>query len=346
MEFTIDQIAGIVKGQVAGNASEKVSKLSKIEEAGPGSITFLSNLKYEHHLYDTQATAVIISKEFKPKQEVSTTLIKVDDPYTSFSLLLEEYDKIITYNKNGTEEPSYLGENVAMGEQVYRGAFSYIGNNVKIGNHVKIYPHAYIGDNVEIGDFSIIHSGVKIYSRTVIGKHCHLYPGAVIGSDGFGYAPQKDGSYKKIPQLGNVVLSDYVEIGANTTVDCATLGSTLLKEGVKVDNLVQIAHNVEVGKHTAMASQSGVSGSSKVGDHCIIAGQAGLIGHLKIGNKITIGAQAGVIGDFEKEGSIIVGSPAIDHKTYFRAFAQYKKLPELSARIAELEKKIINLPSV
>lgn len=345
MKFTVDQIAQLLGGAVEGNGQEEVFTLSKIEEAQKGSISFLSNLKYEQHLYTSKASALIVGKDFKLKKPVSTNLIRVTDPYTSFTLLLEEYHKFISFQKEGTENPSFMDEGVETGENLYRGAFSYIGKGCKIGNNVKIYPQAYLGENVEIGDNTIILAGARIYPDTKIGRHCTIHAGAVVGSDGFGFAPQADGSYKTIPQLGNVVLEDWVSIGANATIDCATLGSTIIRQGAKVDNLVQIAHNVEVGKNTVIAAQSGVAGSSKIGENCVIAGQVGIIGHLELANKTTVAAQAGVGKSIKEEGKILIGSPAFERNSYMKSYALFRNLPDLSKRIKELEEKIINLRS-
>ena len=345
MEFTIDQVAGMLGGEVQGNGKETVNMLAKIQEAKKGQITFLSNPKYEQYIYTTQASAVIVNKDFVPKKPVSPSLILVDDAYTSFTSLLEEYHKLLSFQKAGIEQPSYAGENVRAGENIYRGAFSYIGNNVTIGNNVKIYPHVFVGDDVVIGDNTILHANVKIYAGTKIGNHCVLHAGAVIGSDGFGFAPQEDGSYKAIPQLGNVILEDHVSIGANTVVDCATLlgDSTIIHRGVKLDNLIQVAHNVEIGKNTVIAAQAGISGSTKVGDNCVIAGQVGLAGHITLANRTSIGAQAGILKSVAKEGSQIIGSPAFDVKDYYRTYAVFKQLPELNSRLRELQNKVIQL---
>lgn len=342
MEFTINQIAGMLKGEVVGNGNEKISMLGKIQDAKKGQITFLSNPKYEQYIYTTQASAVIVKKDFQARKEVASTLILVDDPYSSFTVLLEEYHKALTFQKSGVEEPCFIGKDSSVGNGIYRGAFSYIGNQVKIGSNVKIYPHAYVGDNVVIGDNTILYSGVKIYAGTKIGSHCTIHSGCVIGSDGFGFAPQEDGTYKTIPQLGNVIIEDNVDIGSNTVIDCATLfgDSTLIRKGVKLDNLIQIAHNVEIGKNTVMAAQSGVSGSSKVGENSVIAGQVGIAGHLVIANRTSIGAQSGISKSIKEEGQRILGYPAFDVKEYFRSYAVFKQLPDLNERLRELEKRV------
>ena len=332
-------------GEVKGDGTETISMLAKIQEAKKGQITFLSNPKYEQYIYTTQASAVIVNRDFVPKKNVASNLILVDDAYSSFTSLLEEYHKLLTFQKSGVEQPSYAGENVTTGEHIYRGAFSYIGNNVRIGNNVKIYPHVFVGDDVVIGDNTILHPHVKLYAGTKIGSHCVLHAGTVIGSDGFGFAPQEDGRYKAIPQLGNVIIEDHVCIGANTVIDCATLAgdSTIIREGVKLDNLIQIAHNVEIGKNTVMAAQSGVSGSTKVGENCVIAGQVGLAGHLTIANRTSIGAQAGILKSIVKEGEKLIGSPAFDKKEYFRTYAIFKQLPDLNYRLRELQTKLLQL---
>lgn len=342
MEFTIQQIAAMLGGQVQGNEQAKINMLAKIQDAKPGQIAFLSNPKYEQYIYTTQASAVIVKKDFVPKKDLQTTLILVEDPYSSFTVLLEEYHKMISFQKVGIEEPSFLGQGSTCGTNIYRGAFSYIGSNVKVGDNVKIHPNTIIGDNCTIGNNTILHAGVKIYSDSKIGSNCVIHAGSVVGSDGFGFAPQADGTYKTIPQLGNVIIEDNVVIGANTVIDCATLfgDSTIIRKGVKLDNLIQIAHNVEIGKNTVMAAQSGVSGSTKIGENCIIAGQVGIAGHLVIANKTGIGAQAGISKSIEEEGEKIMGSPAYDVKDYFKSYAVFKKLPELNLRLRELEEKI------
>ncbi|MBA9075435.1 MULTISPECIES: UDP-3-O-(3-hydroxymyristoyl)glucosamine N-acyltransferase [Rufibacter] len=339
MEFTVQQIAGLLQGQVQGDGNATVNRLAKIEEGTPGALSFLSNAKYEPYLYTTGATAVIVSNKLELKQAVQANLILVEDPYTAFSTLLEVYQQAMAAQREGVEEPCYLGHNSSIGDRHYRGAFSYIGKNCRIGSGVHIYPHVYIGDNVTIGDNCILFAGAKVYPDTVIGNSCTLHAGAVIGSDGFGFAPQKDGSYKAIPQIGNVVLEDHVSIGANTTVDCATMGSTIIREGSKIDNLVQIAHNVEIGKHTVVAAQTGISGSSKIGNHCTIAGQVGIVGHITIADKTIIGAQSGVSKSIKETGTFIQGSPAFDYKQNLRALSVFRKLPELQKQLDELREK-------
>ncbi|WKN33916.1 UDP-3-O-(3-hydroxymyristoyl)glucosamine N-acyltransferase [Porifericola rhodea] len=342
MEFSIDYIASLLNGEVEGDGSIKINQLGKIEDAGSGAISFLSNPKYEPQIYNTHASAVIVNKSFQPKKEINTTLIRVEDPYLSFTTLLEEYHKLINFQKIGVEEPAFISDTAEVGKDIYRGAFSYVGANCKIGNNVKIYPNAYIGDNVQIGDHTIIHSGVKIYAGCIVGSHCVIHAGAVIGSDGFGFAPQADGSYKTIPQVGNVVIGHHVDIGANTTIDCATMESTKIGNGVKLDNLIQIAHNVEIGENTVIAAQAGVSGSTKIGKQCVLAGQVGVVGHIKIGDNSKVAAQSG-IGKSLAAGSIEMGSPSFDRSKYLRVYASFKNLPDLVARIQQLEKKVLTL---
>jgi UDP-3-O-[3-hydroxymyristoyl] glucosamine N-acyltransferase len=344
MEFSINQVAAMLGGQVKGNGDAKINMLAKIQDAKRGQIAFLSNPKYEQYIYTTQASAVIVKKDFQPKKEIESTLILVEDPYTSFTALLEEYHKLVSFQKTGVEQPSFIGENSSVGSNIYRGAFSYIGNNVQIGNNVKVYPHVFIGDDVVIGDNTVLYANVKLYSGTQVGKNCVIHSGTVIGSDGFGFAPQEDGTYKTIPQLGNVVIEDDVAIGANTVIDCATLfgDSTMIRQGVKLDNLIQIAHNVEIGRHTVIAAQTGISGSTKIGENCLLGGQVGIAGHLVIANKTGIGAQSGV-GKNTKEGYRYTGSPAFELKDWFQSYAIFKKLPDITRRLKELESRVRQL---
>lgn len=339
MEFTLGQLAALLGGTVEGDHSLKVNRLDKIQEGKPGGISFLSNEKYEPFLYETEATAVIVSEGFQPNRQFSTTLIRVKDAYLGFTTLLEAYAQFSKNALSGVEEPSYLGAGSQMGEQGYRGAFSYIGKNCVIGDHVKIHPHAYIGDRVTIGDHTIIHSGAKICADTKIGSNCEIHPGAVIGADGFGFAPQADGTYKPIPQIGNVILEDHVSVGANTTIDCATMGSTLIKKGAKIDNQVQIAHNVIIGENTVIAAQTGISGSTEIGANCVIAGKAGIVGHIKIADKTTIGANTGISKSIKNSGQTLFGYMAMDMKEFLKSYTHFKNLDQLAQRIKELEKK-------
>ena len=342
MEFTLNQIAGMLGGEVRGDGNQKINMLAKIQDAKEGQIAFLANPKYEQYIYTTHATAVIVQKDFQPKKDIQSSLVLVEDPYSSFTILLEEYHKLISFQKSGIEQPSFIGEKTTIGKNIYRGAFSYIGSNVKIGDNAKIYPHVFIGDDVTLGNNVILHPNVKLYAGTKIGNDCVIHSGTVIGSDGFGFAPQEDGTYKTIPQLGNVIIEDRVTIGANTVIDCATLfgDSTIIRQGVKLDNLIQIAHNVEVGKNTVIAAQTGISGSSKVGDNCMIAGQVGIAGHLVIANNTGLGAQSGVSKSIAVEGERLIGYPAFNMKEYYKAYAVFKQLPDLNHRLRELEKKV------
>lgn len=339
MEFTVKQIATLLEGEVAGNDALAITGLAKIEEGQPGDISFLSNLKYEPHLYTTQASAVIVDRSFEPKKPVVSALIFVENSYSAFTRLLEEYNRQQSLGRVGVEQPSYVGEGSRLGEQCYQGAFSYIGKNCQIGKNVKIYPQVYIGNNVRIGDHTIIHPGARILDNCVIGQQCVIHPNAVIGSEGFGFAPQSDGTYKTIPQLGNVILEDSVNVGSNTTIDCATMGSTIIRKGAKLDNLIQIGHNVEIGRNTVIAGQTGVSGSTKIGDNCVIAGQVGFAGHLIIASGTKVGAQSGVGKNVEQEGTAINSSPAFGLKESMRSLAIFRKLPDLEQRVTKLEKK-------
>jgi UDP-3-O-[3-hydroxymyristoyl] glucosamine N-acyltransferase len=339
MKFTVSEIAQMLDGTIVGDEKVTIDSAAKIEEGRPGCISFLANSKYEPYIYTTHSSAVIVNKDFAPKKDIPATLIYVENAYTAFTILLEEYQKRMAGVKRGVEQPSFLGDGGHIGDDVYRGAFSYIGKNCEIGNRVQIYPQAYIGDDVIIGDDSIIHPGVRIYDNTVIGKNCTIFANTVIGSDGFGFAPQADGSYKTIPQLGNVILEDNVSVGSNATIDCATMGSTIIRKGVKIDNLVQIAHNVEIGVNTVIAAQSGISGSSHIGEQCIIAGQVGISGHLSVARNTKIGAQSGLGKSIKKEGLSLSGSPARELTDHLRAMAQTRKFPEIEARLKELEIK-------
>ncbi|WKV10784.1 UDP-3-O-(3-hydroxymyristoyl)glucosamine N-acyltransferase [Marivirga harenae] len=345
MEFSVNQIAQIIGGKVEGDGERMVDNLGKIEEGKAKTISFLSNDKYENYIYESDAAAIIVKNKFNPKKTIKPALIRVDDPYSAFTQLLEEYNKIMTYAKSGVEEPSFMGENSVVGEGHYRGAFSYIGHNVKIGKNVKIYPQAHIGDNVVIGDNTVIFQGVKIYPDSKIGSNCNIQAGSVIGSDGFGFAPQEDGTYKTIPQLGNVVLEDNVSIGANTTIDCATLGSTIIRKGAKIDNLVQIAHNVEIGENTVIASQAGISGSTKIGKNCVLAGQVGIVGHIDVADYTTISAKSGVSKSVRQSNTVISGTVGFEHKQYLKAATLFKRLPELHLQVQQLEKIVLNLPT-
>ncbi len=339
MKFSAKQIAELLDGEIEGNPDTEISRLAKIEEGKPGSITFLSNAKYAHYIYSTQASLVIVRKDFVPEQPIISTLIRVDDPYQAFAKLLEKYN-LIKLNKAGISKQAFIAKSATVGKNVYIGEFAFIGENVEISANVKIYPQAYIGDNTTVGENSVIYSGVKIYSDNVIGKDCNIHSGAIIGADGFGFAPKCDKDYMKIAQIGNVIVEDNVEIGANTCIDRATLGSTIIRKGAKLDNLIQIAHNVEIGENTVIISQTGIAGSTKIGNNCMIGGQVGIIGHLKIADNVKIAAQSGIGSNIEEDGAVIQGSPAFKQKDYQRSLIYFRKLPLFSNRLDEVEKKL------
>jgi UDP-3-O-[3-hydroxymyristoyl] glucosamine N-acyltransferase len=341
MKFTAEQIAGILNGVVIGNPNAEVYKLSKIEEGSEGSLTFLSNPKYLNYIYTTQATITIVNNTFIPESDLSTTLIKVEDAYLSFSKLLEFYDQAKNANKIGIEQPSFLSKSVKYGDNFYLGSFSYIEDNVKLGNNVKIYPNCFVGENVTIGNDVTIFAGAKIYSETVIGSNCIIHSGVIIGADGFGFAPNSDGTFSKIPQIGNVILEENVDVGANTMIDKATMGSTIIRKGVKLDNLIQIGHNVEIGENTVIAAQTGIAGSTKIGKNCMIGGQVGIAGHLSIGNNVRIQAQSGV-GRNVNDNEILQGSPTFGYNDFSKSYVHFKNLPKIVTEIEELKKQILN----
>lgn len=337
MKFTANQIAGILEGTVEGNPEIEVSKLAKIEEGIPGSLTFLANPKYTSYIYSTEASIAIVSKDFEAEQEVKPTLIRVEDAYKAFSKLLEYYNQVKP-NKSGIEQPCYISESATYGEGIYLGAFAYLGDNVTIGKNVKIYPNVYIGDNVTIGDNCVLFAGAKVYSDCVIGNTVYIHSGAIVGADGFGFTPNENGEYSKVPQIGNVIIEDNVDIGAGTSIDRATLGSTVIRNGVKLDNQIQIAHNVEIGAHTAIAAQTGIAGSTKIGKHCLIGGQVGIAGHLTIGDKVRIQAQSG-IGRNIKNGEVLQGSPSFNYSEWNRSYVHFKNLPKIVQEVNELKKQ-------
>lgn len=338
MKFTAAQIAGILEGDVIGDPEVEVSKLSKIEEGTEGSLTFLANPKYKPFIYSTQASITIVNRSFEAENKLTTTLIKVEDAYKSFSKLLEYYNQIKT-NKNGIEQPSFIANSSTYGQNVYIGAFTYIGEHVKLADNVKIFPGAYIGDNVTIGENTIIFAGTKIYSDCIIGNNCVINSGAIIGADGFGFAPSDNGEYSKVPQTGNVIIEDFVDIGATTTIDRATLGSTIIRKGVKLDNQIQIAHNVEIGKNTVIAAQTGIAGSTKIGENCQIGGQVGIVGHLTIGNNVKIQAQSGISRNV-KDNEVLQGSPAFGYGDFNKSYVYFKNFPKIVKDINEIEKKV------
>lgn len=338
MKFTAQQIASMINGQVEGNPAVEVNKLSKIEQGQPGSISFLGNPKYTHFIYETEASIIIVSKDFIPEQPLSTTLIKVENPYEAFAKMLEAYNQLIQ-DKKGISTQAYIHPSATIGNDCYVGEFASIGENVMLGNNVKIYPGCVVGDNVSIGNNTVLFAGVKVYIGCSIGSDCTLHAGVVLGADGFGFFPESDNQYKKVAQIGNVVIEDHVEIGANTTIDRATLGSTVIKKGVKLDNLIQIAHNVEVGENTVIAAQTGIAGSTRIGMNCMIGGQVGITGHLLIGNDVKIAAQSGISTNIP-DGVTLMGSPAFDISVYRKSYVHFRNLNKLADRISNIEKEL------
>ena len=337
MKFTAEQIAGILEGEVVGNPNAEVSTLSKIEEGTKGSLTFLSNPKYLNFIYSTQASVTIVNRNFVIEGSITTTLIKVDDAYGAFAKVLTFYSQAKIDSKKGIEQPVFMSDDLKYGADLYVGSFTYIGKNVTLGKNVKIYPNCYIGDNVIIGDNILMHAGVRIYSDIIIGNNCCFHSGVIIGADGFGFAPNSDNSYDKIPQIGNVIIENDVEIGAGTTVDRATMGSTIIRNGVKLDNQIQIAHNVEIGENTVIAAQTGVAGSTKIGKHCTIGGQVGISGHIIIGNNVRIQAQSGVTKNL-KDDEIVQGTPSFNYNDFSKSYVHFKNLPKMVIELNELRK--------
>jgi UDP-3-O-[3-hydroxymyristoyl] glucosamine N-acyltransferase len=342
MKFTAKTIANFLQGEVAGNPDVEVWDVAKIEEGHPGALSFLANPKYESYIYTTQSSAVLVNKSFVPTAEVKATLIKVNDAYQAFAALLDMYQQAKP-KKMGIDKESWISDSALIGQDVYIGAFAYIGNNVKIGNGAKIYPQAYIGDNAVIGDNTVIYPGVKIYHECKIGAECVIHAGAVIGADGFGFAPNSENNYKKVAQIGNVVIEDYVEIGANTCIDRATMGSTIIRKGVKLDNLVQIAHNDEVGENTVMAAQVGIAGSTKIGANCMFGGQAGISGHITIANGTKLGGQTGVNSTISDENIAFMGAPHMPYTDFYKSSAIIRKLPAIYKQISQLERELKEL---
>lgn len=320
----------------------KVSNIAKIEEAGEGMLSFIANPKYEEFIYTTKASILIVNESLVIERPIHSTLIRVKDAYSSFALLLEKY-RYLTGNKSGIQQPSHIPQSVKMGQNVFVGAFAYLGENVVLGNNVKIYPGVYLGENVIVNDDAVLYPGVKVYDNCIVGSRTILHAGCVIGGDGFGFAPQPDGSYKKVPQIGNVVIHDDVEIGANTTIDRATMGSTIIRQGVKLDNLIQVAHNVDIGLNTVIAAQTGVSGSTKIGQNCVIGGQVGMVGHIHIADGTKINAQSGLSKSITVPNSSLTGSPAYDYKSSLKSQAIFRNLPDLEKRVKELEEMVKQL---
>ncbi len=335
MKYTLQQISNYINGEIEGDAQVEISNIANIKEAKTGDISFLSNPKYTPFIYKTKASAVIVNKDFKPEKPVKTNLIKVDDAYKAFSILLEAISPKI--EKNGIEEFAVIHPTAKIGKDVYIGSFAYIGENVVIGDGTKIFPHSYIGDATEIGKETNIFSNVSIYHQCIIGNHVTIHSGTVIGADGFGFAPNNGDSFQKVPQVGNVIIEDYVEIGANSSIDRATLSSTIIRRGVKLDNFIQVAHNVEIGENTVIAAHTGISGSTKIGSNCMIGGQVGMAGHIKIGNNVRVGAQSGIINDVP-DNEILIGSPALPYRNFKKSSILFKNLEDLYKRIIELEK--------
>lgn len=344
MEFSAQAIAQFLGGTVEGNPDTKVNTVAKIEEGHEGALSFLANPKYTQYIYSTKSSIVLVNNDFVAESPISATLVRVANAYEAFAMLLQLYAQS-KKQKSGIETPSHIDSSAKIGENLYLGAYAYISEKVIIGNNVKIYPNVYVGDNVKIGDNTIIYPNVTVYEDCIIGKDCVLHAGSVVGADGFGFASGEDTNYKKIPQIGNVIIEDYVEIGANATIDRATMGSTVLRKGVKIDDHVHIAHNVEVGENTVMAAQSGVAGSSKIGKNCMFGGQVGVGPHLRIANGVKAGAQTGIPSDIKQEGAIVLGSPASDISSQRRSMAVYKNLPELRSRLSDLEKIVKELRS-
>lgn len=342
MKFTARQIADFLQGQVEGNPDVEVSSISKIEKGEPGTLSFLANPVYTKYIYDTKASVVIVNEDFQPEHPVPATLVRVKDAYSAFASLLDMYQQA-KGRKTGISDKAAIDPSSRIGKEVYIGEFAVIGKNVVIGDRTQIYPNTVIGDNCRIGDDTCIYAGVKLYEDTVIGNECTLHAGVVLGSDGFGFAPQDDKNYKKVPQIGNVVLEDRVEIGANTTIDRATFGSTLIRRGVKLDNHIQIAHNVEIGENTVIAAQTGISGSTKIGRYCMIGGQAGFAGHLTIADEVKVSAQAGVGKNIKEKGAFVEGSPSFPIRDFKRSYIHFRKLDSIVKRIDELEKKLKDL---
>ncbi|NML35643.1 UDP-3-O-(3-hydroxymyristoyl)glucosamine N-acyltransferase [Chitinophaga sp. G-6-1-13] len=342
MQFSALQLATMLDGTLEGNPDVKVSNIAKIEEAGEGMLSFIANPKYEEFIYTTKASILIVNESLVIERPIHSTLIRVKDAYSSFALLLEKY-RYLTGNKSGVQQPSHIPQSVKMGQNVFVGAFAYLGENVVLGNNVKIYPGVYLGENVVVNDDAVLYPGVKVYDNCIVGSRAILHAGCVIGGDGFGFAPQPDGSYKKVPQIGNVVIYDDVEIGANTTIDRATMGSTIIRQGVKLDNLIQVAHNVDIGINTVIAAQTGVSGSTKIGQNCVIGGQVGMVGHIHIADGTKINAQSGLSKSITVPNSSLTGSPAYDYKSSLKSQAIFRNLPDLEKRVKELEEMVKQL---
>lgn len=339
MEISAQAIAEFLHGEIDGNPDVIVNNISKIEEGTPGTLSFLANPQYTHFIYTTNASIILVNRDFKPEKKIDSTLIRVDDAYQSLALLLELYNNSNT-EITGIDSLAFVDTTAKLGENIYIGTFAYIGKNVTIGNNVKIYPQVYLGDHVSVGDNTTLFPGVKVYHNCRIGATCILHGGVVIGGDGFGFAVQKDNNYKKVPQIGNVIIEDHVEIGANTTIDRATMGSTIIRKGVKLDNLIQVAHNVEIGENTVICAQTGISGSAKIGKECMIGGQVGIVGHITIADQVKIAAQSGIGSSIKEKGIAVQGAPAYDIHEYQKSYVIYKHLPEFRRQIMEMQQEI------
>lgn len=342
--WTTGYIAKLLNGTCEGDDSIAITSIATLSEAKEGQVSFLSNHKYAAQAHISKASAIIVGRNFLPKASLSTTLIRVDAPYLAFTALQEVQARTKSLVKKGMENPHFIGDGATVGADCYIGAFAYIGHGCSIGDRVRIYPHTYVGDNCVIESDTIIYAGARLHEGTQVGRYCTIQSGAVIGSEGFGFAPRKDGSFQKVPQLGHVTIQDHVDIGANTTIDCGTVGTTLIESGVKIDNLVQVAHNVKIGKDTVIAAQTGISGSTSIGQNVLIGGQVGTVGHIHIADRTRVGARAGVTKD-TKSNQTLFGVPAIDRQQYLKSYAIYKKLPEVMAHIELLEQKLLNLAS-
>jgi len=341
MKFTVRDIAQMINARIEGNPDQEIMGFSKIDDGRPGTLSFLANPIYTQYIYSTLASAVIVANDFVPDKELGLTLLRVENPYVAFATLLEKYQQMKA-SKTGISSLSFISPSARLGQDVYVGEFACIGENVVIGDRVKIYPGVYIGDDSVIGDDTVLYAGVRVYNLTQIGRHCTLHSGVVVGADGFGFAPQGE-DYRKVAQIGNVIIEDHVEIGANTTIDRATLGSTIIRKGVKLDNLIQIAHNVEIGENTVIAAQTGISGSTRIGRNCMIGGQVGIVGHITIADEVKIAAQSGIGASIKEKGAIVQGSPAFEYKQYQRSYVHFRKLHDLYTRINELEARLNEL---
>ena len=344
MKFLASQIAALLNGTVEGNPDTEVWNVAKIEEGAPGMLSFLANPKYIPYIYETKSSVVIVNKDFVAEKPIAATLIRVDDAYASFAKLLAFYDQM-SQDKKGVSSLAFVSSTAKCGENLYLGEFAFIGENVTLGNNVKVYPQVYVGDGCVIGDNTVLYPGVRLYRNTVVGRRCIIHAGAVIGADGFGFAPQEDGHYEKIPQVGNVMIDDDVEIGANTTIDRSTMGSTHVHKGVKLDNLIHLAHNVEIGENSALAAQVGVSGSTHLGKNCVVGGQSGFVGHIHIANGSKFGGQCGVMGSIKEENQEFMGTPIQPLRQYLKTNARFRHLDEMARKIDELEKEIEKLKS-